>query len=276
MGYGDEVMATGMARGAKALGKRVAFGDGKNHVWGPWSADVFRYNPNIAEPGKRYPEEIVWVPHYKGHRLYNSQGQGCWNWNYNFKARPGEFYFDQKELDKAAELAPEPFIVIEPHVPKHKSVAPNKDWGFERYQELATRLLLRLGDSGVHVCQLGDGTRPALVGARLIRTTSYRQAVTVLHRSLFYIGPEGGLHHAAAASSTNAHTGVIVRGHVAAAVIFGGFIPPEVTGYDMHDNFVGNSQKACGSLTQCQHCRVAMQSISVDSVYNVVKKRLGL
>jgi hypothetical protein len=36
MGYGDELMATGMARGAAARGKRVAFGDGQRIICGPY------------------------------------------------------------------------------------------------------------------------------------------------------------------------------------------------------------------------------------------------
>jgi len=257
MGYGDEVMATGMARGARGRGKRIAFGDGKRIVWGPWCAEVFRGNPNIAKPGSEGAPDIEWVAHYKGHRLYNKMGRGRWVWNYEFRATPGEIFFDDAEL-RRAEGAGEGFVVIEPHVPAHKSVAPNKDWGFEKFQRVAELL----AGAGVRVCQLGDGTRPALQGVEFVRTSSYRHALSVLSRADLYVGPEGGLHHGAAALK------------VPGVVMFGGFIPPSVTGYDIHTNMTGDAGEACGSLAACDHCRKAMASISVDEVWQAVRRYL--
>jgi ADP-heptose:LPS heptosyltransferase len=75
-----------------------------------------------------------------------------------------------------------------------------------------------------------------------------------LARAKLYIGAEGGLHHAAAALG------------VPAVVLFGGFIPPLVTGYETHINLTGGAQEACGSLKPCDHCRKAMDAISVEEV----------
>jgi hypothetical protein len=68
------------------------------------------------------------------------------------------------------------------------------------------------------------------------------------------------MHHGAAAVGTPA------------VVIFGGFIPPAVVGYDMHVNLTGGAE-ACGSLNKCLHCRAAMEKISVEEVYQAVKSQ---
>jgi hypothetical protein len=60
------------------------------------------------------------------------------------------------------------------------------------------------------------------------------------------------------------HHGAAAMG-VPGVVLFGGFIPPQVTGYLMHANLTGGAE-ACGSLNPCPHCAAAMQAISVDEV----------
>ena len=50
-----------------------------------------------------------------------------------------------------------------------------------------------------------------------------------------------------------------------AVVLFGGYISPDVTGYDRHANlFTGG--EACGRRTVCDHCRDAMNRITPDLV----------
>jgi glycosyl transferase family 9 (putative heptosyltransferase) len=249
MGIGDEVMATGLARGAAARGKRIAFGDGRRLIWGPWCEQAFRHNPNIARtlgPG------IEWLDYYKGRRWYNSPGAGRWIWNFQFKATPGEFYFDRAELTHTVHR---PGVLIEPNVPWQKSVAPNKDWGFGRYQLLADRLRYR---AGLKVYQFSHG-KLRLAGVEQIAVADFRQAAAALAGVDLAIVPEGGLHHAAAAVGTKA------------IVIFGGFVPPQVTGYANHVNLTGDSE-ACGSWGECSHCRAALNRITVEEVYgNAVK-----
>jgi hypothetical protein len=82
-----------------------------------------------------------------------------------------------------------------------------------------------------------------------------------MSRAALYIGGEGGLHHGAAAVG------------VGGVVLFGGFIPPEVTGYATHANLTGGAE-ACGSLDPCRHCAAAMQAIGVDEVLEHAMARL--
>ena len=74
---------------------------------------------------------------------------------------------------------------------------------------------------------------------------------------------EGGVHHTAAT--------VEAKG----VVIFGGFIPPEITGYDFHTNlFTGG--EACGSRYSCKHCKAAMEAIEVDEVVEHMRKIINV
>lgn len=256
MGFGDEIMATGMARRIAKLGKRAAFGDGKKIIWGPWAEPIFRSNPKIARPGEEEAADLEWVTHYKGRRLYNKLSPGRWVWNLSFHAEPGELFFDDREKALAASF-PSGFVLVEPNVPREKSVAPNKDWGFDRYQAVADRLRM----DGHVVAQFRHGLG-RLRGAELIGAVDFRTALVILSRAALYIGPEGGLHHGAAAVS------------VPGVVLFGGFIPPSVTGYPTHTNLTGGAQ-ACGLLTYCPHCQAAMRAIQVGDVYSAAKKHLG-
>lgn len=252
-------MATGMARGAKARGRRIAFGDGKQIIFSPWSKIVFRNNPNIAHPGDECASDIEWIAHHKGHRLYNSVNdtRTRWIWNRSFRPTPGEMFFDADELALASRIEPG-FILVEPNVPGHKSVASNKDWGASKYSAVVATLIKQ----DHRVLQFDYETaRVHCAGAGLVKTPSIRHALAVLQRAALYIGPEGGLHHGAAAVG------------VPGVVLFGGFIPPEVTGYLTHTNLTGGAV-ACGKLNPCRHCRAAMDEISVDDVLTAANQQL--
>lgn len=248
MGHGDNLIATGMARGAAARGKRIAFGDGARIIWDQHSAQVFRNNPNVAPPGSERANDLEWVEFYKGHRVYNHCINGQWIWNEEFSVVPGEMFFSQDELE-FAEIHGRGFVLIEPNVPQFKSVAPNKQWPIDRYRRLAERLV----KSGLDVRQFKYQGGAMLPGVQGIKTPSFRHALAVLRKAALYVGPEGGLHHGAAAVG------------IPAVVLFGGFIPPSVTGYSTHTNLTGGAA-ACGSLKRCRHCAVAMAAISVDEV----------
>jgi len=255
-------MATGLARGLRDKGKLAAFGDGKKIVWGPWSEEMFRNNPNIAHPSMAHQSNLVWIPHYKGARLYNVQSfdKTKWIWNYDFRAKPGEFFFDQWErgrIDAAKKGGYSDFVVIEPNVPWQKSVAPNKDWGFEKFSQLCQRLRL----AGVHVVQFIHKNSRRRLPVATIERGNFRDVIGILSLAKLYIGPEGGMHHASAAVGIDA------------VVLMGGFIPPLVVGYAGHANLTGGA-KACGSIQPCTHCMEAINRISVDEVFEAAMAKL--
>lgn len=251
MGIGDNLMASGMARGAWARGKRIAFGNGHKIVWDQHSEMIFRGNPNIARPGMVNGRHVEWIRYHKGHRVYNRHdvSNDRWVWNYDFRAVPGEVYFDDREKKEGARYG-SGFVLVEPEVVSWKSSAPNKDWGRSNYQKVVDALK----SGGCRVCQfVHDKSEAPLEGVEPLRTRGFRDALAVLSHASMYIGPEGGLHHGAAAVG------------IPAVVIFGGFIPPQVTGYPGHKNLTGGAE-ACGSLKPCRHCQDAMQRITVEEV----------
>lgn len=255
MGWGDNILATGFARGAAERGKRVQFGDGKKAIWDQHSAPIFSGNPNIAPKEVRFLDDprIEWVPFYRGNRQYNriAPDNSHWIWNYDFRPIPGELFFSKDELRYGEKVVGKRFVLVEPNLPAWKKSSPNKDWGFPRYIALVDRLK----NAGIEVVQLVYGPGRRLPGVKIVFTPSFRLGLSVLRRAKLYIGPEGGLHHASAALG--------VRG----VVFFGGFIPPVVTGYpDLHTNMTGGAE-ACGSIKPCDHCRAAMAKIDLDEVF---------
>lgn len=257
MGIGDQLIATGLAKGAAARGKKIAFGNRLQLIWDHNSEQIFRGNPNIAFPGQERGQNVEWIQYFKGRRGYNKQGIGHWKWNFGWKCIPGEIFLNDAEI-KAGARQGSGFIVIEPNVEGWKSSSPNKDWGRTKYQEVANRLIA----DGHKLIQFTypKGGMP-LRGVKPVSTERFRDAMAVMRNASLYIGPEGGLHHGAAAVG------------IPAVVLFGGFIPPSVTGYDTHTNVVG-SDWFCGSFTTCKHCIDAMASISVDMVYKAARERL--
>jgi ADP-heptose:LPS heptosyltransferase len=260
LGLGDQLLATGMARGALDRGKRIAFGDGHRIMWDQHSGEIFDRNPNIARPGSEKAADLEWVPFFKGSRLYNKPAAGRWIWNYEFRAAPGEMFFSHQEQTEGRRYGAG-FVLIEPYVAPWKSSSANKDWGLAKYQAVTNRLL-GLGHAVVQLRYPKGG--PALNGTRMVMSRSFRDALSIMQNAALYIGPEGGLHHGAAAVS------------IPAVVLFGGFIPPSVTGYPTHTNLTGGATEACGNLRPCAHCRDALAAISVDQVVEAAQNRLRM
>jgi hypothetical protein len=275
VGYGDNLMASGMARGARARGRRIAFGEqGERKIrWDHNSEPVFRHNPNIAPLGSEGAGDLEWVRYYKGHRLYNAAepAKRVWRWRESFRVQPGQMYLTPEETAWAAQFG-DGFVIVEPNVPNWKMMAANKQWPESRWREVS----LQLHGAGRQLVQLSYGERIVLPHARQVISPSFRHAVALLHRAAYAILPEGGLHHAAAAETRSlpgaeAPDGALLRAFVPAVVIFGGFIPPSVTGYPFHINLAAG-QPACGSWGTCQHCKTAMEAISVEDVLNAARR----
>lgn len=256
MGLGDWLLGAGLAREPASRGKRVAFGDGKRVLHDGNAEQILRYSPHIVWPGQPLnSRDIEWVHFFKGCRRYSTQDGDRWAFNYDFRAIPGQFFFSQDDIRAAGRMnLPREFIVIEPnskhHLPIRAAYLVNKKWPFSRYQAVTDALI----DEGWRVVQFAYGTAPRLSGAWLIQTPNFRSAAAILARAKLYIGSEGGLHHAAAALN------------VPAAVLFGGWLPPQVLGYDTHINLTGGETDFCGLLRPCAHCAAAMNRIGVDDV----------
>lgn len=272
VGIGDQLLGSGLARGAFARGKRIAFGDGKKLIWDQHSAEIFRGNRNICFPGQERSSTTEWIAYHRGNRIYNKSAGDHWEWNYDFRPMPGEVFFTREEEEFGRRIGRRDFVVIEPNVPDWKACAPNKDWPLERYDEVASRLTR----DGHLVIQFGHVRgRKRLQNATMVSTPSFRHALSLMAQAALYIGPEGGLHHGAAASKyAGGNDGRLISNGIPAVVLFGGFVPPQVLGYDTHTNLTGTAIEACGMFNKCEHCIAAMQSIEVEEVLEAALNHL--
>jgi ADP-heptose:LPS heptosyltransferase len=248
MGWGDEIMALGEA---EKLSGNVAIVDasGKPRQHPAWLGHL-----KIAQPSEGFEHSVLNCP---GNRPYvKSVTASAWQWK-PYKPTAGHIEFSEQELEFAESLGNN-FIVIEPTL-KNKVESQNRNWGWTNFTKL-TRLI------DADWVQFGATEPRMLPKARWIQTKTARHMAVALTKAKAFVSPEGGMHHTAA--SVN----------LGGVVIFGGFISPEVTGYDIHTNiFKGDNTHSilgCGKRVKCTHCDRAMQEITPE--YVATKLRLYL
>ena len=241
MGWGDEIMVTGIARRQQErdpLPVRVVDKRGRPR----WS-DIWTGNPRFAT--REFKGRVQSLTNGPGRRPYvERETEARWIWR-DWICPVGEIRLSEPEQAFASRHAGR--VILEPRL--KAAASPNKDWGWKRWAELARQLANR----GHAVAQFGEPGEARLPATELIRTASFREACAVLARSRLAVLPEGGLHHAAAALGTPS------------IVIFGGFISPRQTGY-LHQLNLFTGGDPCGMRRRCGHCEQAMNRIAVDEV----------
>lgn len=285
MGYGDDLMALGEVE--KAIEndptKEYNLGDGKREYCSPilihsrqltpqsasirwpmkqvrWSSGRFRKFQPLEDGGP-----VTWIHNYKGNRPYIDYSRTTrhqFAFKRNVHPHAGDLTYTGHEQDSwlralmKANLVKdsgecEPFVILEPHV-KGTVSSSNKRWPLKRWQQVVDYLV---EDVELNVVQFDTGN-VMLRGATPLRVRTYREAVGAIGHADMTISSEGGIHHAAASQRKPA------------VVIFGGYIAPDVTGYDFHKNLAEGG--VCGKRTPCPHCTAAMNAISVDEVIEAV------
>lgn len=176
------------------------------------------------------------------------------SWRFQpWDCQPGEILLSEEERDFGARHAGH--VVVEPSV--KASASPNKSWGYGRTQDLARRMKLPWA-------QVGPNDARWMTGVERIVTPTFRHAAAVLSQARCYVGPEGGLHHAAAAFG------------IPAVVIFGSYISPEVTGYAGHTNiYRPHGPGPCGARRECHQCRAAMNAITPEEIAQHLERTLA-
>lgn len=251
MGLGDCLMSIGEAKRIhQRTGQPVLITDPRGM---PVRSDLFTGVPYLLtkpERGIRYQRHV----NSPGHRPYiKLKTAERWYWN-KYRPEPADVVLTQAEHEFAEGIS-RPFIVLEPHV---KAVGHrNKDWGWTHWEDLAT-LLRRDNHRVIQMVRPGEKVLRHAEGAQV---PEFRKALAVLGQATLYVGPEGGLHHGAAAMRTPA------------VVLFGEFISPDTTGYANHANLFASNQ-ACGLRTDCPGCRKAMQAIAPEEVATQVRSML--
>lgn len=245
MGLGDEIMVTGDVVAMQQRDPRpVCIVDKRGN---PRWHEIWEHNPRLTQR----PEGAQLYVNAWGRRPYidpNRSNKKRWVFREDYRAKRGEIYLTDEERAAVAGI-PAGSIIVEPLI---KPGAPlNKDWGWNRWQRLATLLREQRAPG---IVQIGPGKPPLLKGAQFHRTSTFRIACAALERASVAILPEGGLHHAAAAL------------HVPAVVIFGGYISPRTTGYDGHVNLYTGNLGTLGWRTPHPDCAKAMAKITPEEV----------
>jgi hypothetical protein len=272
MGYGDDLMGTGLARAVRDEypHAKMVFGDPDNYHnpkdnrLNVHYTEMFQHNPIIVQENEPV-KDLVCVPDYPGHRVYvdyenseiDDEGKILrFKWREEYTAPKGEIYFTDDEKSEASEIAlrlPYPFFVLEPNVAE-KPWINHKSWPLERWQEVVDALA-----GEVFFVQFsGDNV---LRGVHHVQTPSFRQACAILGTAGAFVGTDGGLHHAAAALD------------IPAVVLWGHYSSPGVFGYDDHWNIRHVDNIGCGSAwVECSECPESMEKITVDEVVTAIKE----
>lgn len=281
MSYGDRLMALGDAwalHHSDPQKRRVAIGDGRRVDESQsdlsWGLNFLASAADVARG-----EAVQWVHSYPHHRPYIDyaamRAALGWRWylkhigfgptrllgrylfNLGYRATPAPIKLKPEELALVAEWSAKPFVALEPFI--KTGAPPSKQWPVQRFAEVARRL-----SQDIAVYQISAPDSPALEGVPQIRPRSFRESMAYLKAARLYIGPEGGLHHAAAAVGTRA------------VVVYGGFTSPLITGYHFHTPLTGGAQVACGTrYGMCPHCREHLENISVDEVLAAARLQLA-
>lgn len=244
MGWGDEIMVTGQAREMQRRDPRRVQVLYDQPRW----FDAYFNNPRLARHDEQGDFQIL-RPRQSGLRPYMvGKSPDRWTWR-AYQPLRGEIWLTDAERAFGDRYTGR--IIVEPHI--KPGASPNKHWGWVRWNKLAWLLRRR----GVQVTQMGGPGTPVLEGVDFIETSSLRQAAAVMARARAAVLPEGGLHHTAAVFE------------VPSVVIYGGFISPEVTGYEGQRTFFVRTDEyplGCGWRRPCAHCAQALASITPETV----------
>jgi len=242
VGLGDEIMAAGRAAALGAAPVAIVDEAGR-----PRRHPVWDRNPLID------PDSSLTLCDCPGHRGYMLRWypgpRAVFNPDYRNRDHPGRIYPPDDARRWAAENIPEGCIIVEPVVRRPSS--SGKDWGVDRWRQVVESLSI-----SAPIIQLGeDGGRPMV--APWIKTPTIWHAAAAIERAALVLTPEGGTHHMA---------GALDVPHV---TIFGGFTHPATTGYETTwPLYVDIEGSPCGRYDDCDHCRRALDMITVEDVIN--------
>jgi len=258
MGWGDILMGMGEAlKSYNETGQRVVFPENRVFSYNiNWRQAYQNINYIISKDEIVENEDVVYFEDGKDFTKYID-----WNNSTNkkfhflpYRPIPAELKFNLIVYEKLTILKRRlgEFIFIEPHV-KNGVSKLNKDWGFENFQSLVNRVDAKF-------VQPNYG-KPLLKGAIPITTAGFLDAAAILSISKTSVMNEGGLMHAAAAVN------------IPSVIIFGGYISPNNTGYEMHKN-IHVKGSPCGMRSECLHCKKVMDQIKVKKVESKVEALL--
>ena len=261
MGWGDTILAAGQAQRlydeAPDLGP-ITLLDGAGAIrWQP----IWLNNPAIRQPRSAPPPMVRTLRTGHGYLPYLNypySGETGWTFSPTWKASDhrGKIYLTPEEIVLGVTVSDSfgPYILLEPSGMDRKN--RNRCWPSDHWWQLSA-VLRSLAP--LNVVQLDHPAVDALPNVPRIAHDGFRQACGVLASATLFVGPEGGLAHAAAALG------------IPSVILWGGCISCDVLGYPEHVNLVfDHPQTPCGSPKPCDHCQLAWSTLSVPYVVEQV------
>ena len=281
MGYGDDLMITGIARIEKKKhpNKQVVIGNlDEKKIY---HSIIYDNNPNITHVNNLDRLKSV---HFKNYHNFNrpyinyeKSNLDKWIWNMDFSPTPGQLYFSEQEKKIADKIIFEAkqfwkkknksnynaIIFLETSSTKIHSSSlsikmKNKDWGDSNWLQLVKKI-----KNDYLIIQSVHETSKKIEGIFCSnKKFNFRIACAILEKCDLFVGPEGGIGHAAAALNKKA------------VIYFGGWIHPKLTGYNFHENlYFFHPKSPCGARGYiCDHCKEARKSIKVDFFEDKIRK----
>jgi len=179
-------------------------------------------------------------------------------------AKPQIYFSDEEieEFSKKFEFLKD-FAIIQP-VGK-TTYTPNKEWGFEKYQEVVNKT-----KDKINWVQVGLENEKLLENVIDLRgkTESLRELAFVIKKANFVLANEGLLNHLAAAVGTKSF------------VVFSGFHPVEIAKYDTTIAIVKNPQVECAPCWLLEKCpkerKWCTEGVLVEDVVEIITKELNI
>lgn len=170
------------------------------------------------------------------------------------KSAPQLFLSDE-EKNWSQNKFPGNYIAICP-TGKQTFTANRKEWGIDNFQKLRDLF------NKYEFVQIGTKNDPLLENVIDARNLPIRKSASVIFNSIFFIGLEGGLMHLSKAVDKTA------------VIIYGGFVKPEISGYDDFINVYNETD-----CSPCFHAdrahsfcetMICMKEISPGFIFNLI------
>ncbi len=149
------------------------------------------------------------------------------------------FLTDEEKLfsKKFANELKEKYITIEPNTKDEYTL--NKRYPHDKWQKIVNDV-----QNKIKIVQIGvKGSKVLDNVIDMTGKTNFREAASLISRSEFHVGCEGGLMHAA--NSLNKRS----------VIIFTGFLHPKMTAYPENINiWIGKNHGPCGMKILCSQC----------------------
>ena len=279
MGYGDDLLITALASEIKKKYPDRQILIGNSDEKRAYHSIIYDNNPNIADYRNIDPDKPTHLINYNQYNRpyidYKKSTNTKYVWR-KFKPKPGQIFFTKEEKLKAKNIISQAIkywkitsnknykniIFLETSSTKKNNEQfgikhKNKDWGYDNWANL-----INIIKKDYLIIQSVHNETKINHGVFAPENMDFRLACAVLSEVDFYIGPEGGFGHVAAALNKKA------------VLYFGGWITPDAIGYDFHENiYYEHNLSPCGEYKKlCSHCEEARKAISVDVFLKYINK----